>query len=447
MKNYLLPTLLWALATCSLLAQKTLSPGVKPYADNWSYNVKRLFHHAGFDLSASETNKVSSRSVLQLDSTKTYNEYNLNAPGDSTPVLRSDYTYPSSDTKIELSYQFIDGAWQVLSRFTSISDDQQRQVEVIAESFDFETQTFQFDSRLRIFPHGNSQQFLDSVQIFAWDSTAMDWHIVFGIYNTFDSQDRLVESVSSIDYFGDPLIFKEKYSYNNAGDNFLIEEFAILGIDTIPSARTEITYSDHRPIESNVFVFNGINFALETRETYAYTTFGALRLTLFFEWDVVINDLKLVEWVEHKFDNEQRIASTETTTVNPDGSDVRQLSTFAYIEDENPSLEISFNWDHDLVDWILDTKKHYYYDGFVAVQPEPGAVLTLQIVPNPTVDAVRLTLENEARVQVFDHAGRMVQSGMMQPGQMLNVVALPAGIYQVTAQQGDDFFVGKMLKQ
>jgi hypothetical protein len=56
-------------------------------------------------------------------------------------------------------------------------------------------------------------------------------------------------------------------------------------------------------------------------------------------------------------------------------------------------------------------------------------------------------INNEALVRVFGSAGQLLQSQLVQPGQMLNLVSLPAGIYQVTAQQGADFYSGKVVKQ
>jgi hypothetical protein len=171
-----------------------------------------------------------------LDSTKTYFNYNQPAPGDSTPLHRSIYTYPSADTKIEANYQFENGDWRPLSRFTSVSDGQQRLVDVAAEGFYPDAQAFQFDSRLRVFPHGNSQELMDSILIFSWDSIAVDWHLAYVIRNIFDAQDRLKESVSSFDFLGSPLILKDVYSYNNAGDNYLIEGFAVIDSIELPTA-------------------------------------------------------------------------------------------------------------------------------------------------------------------------------------------------------------------
>lgn len=447
MKNYFLPALIWVLAASQAFAQKNLSPSVKPYSDNWSYHLKCLFNHAGFDLPAASVNRVSSRSPLQLDSTKTYYAYNLNAPGDSTPLFRTNYQYPSANTKIENEFQFDQGGWQQLSRSTLTSDGQQRLVAAYAEVYDPATGTFTPDSRLVIHPHGDSPELIDSVFTYLWDSTILDWHIILSIRNSFDAQDRIRESISSVEYFGDPVIFKETYFYDANGDNHLIEEVGILGLDTLPGSRTDIMYADHRPIEVKVSVFNGLDFAPSTRQNYAYTLSGALRLQLSFEWDAANDKWRMTQRIEYGFDAAERVGNKLTIHMNPDGSEERDMVTYAYIADDNLSLEMYFLWSDDLFDWVLDSKKHYYYNGLVAAPVVPAPVLALQIAPNPAVDAVRFTLEDEALVQVFSPAGQMIQSGLLQPGQEWNVAGLPAGIYQVTARQGADMYRGKIVKQ
>lgn len=449
--NTLLLTFFLVLSAYFVSAQKRLSPGIRPYAENWTYTLVNAMHRAGFDMptkaAAPAANGVVSRNALQLDSTKTFFGYNLNGPGDSTPLSRTTYQYPQAETKVEYNYQWENNAWLTLNRSTLISDDQQRLVEITAEAFDPVTQTFLPDSRLLIFPHGDSQDLVDSFATYLWDSTIMDWHVILISRNTFDAQDRLIESVNSLDYFGDPAIFKEIYYYDDNGDNHLIEEFAILGNDVFPSSKTEISYADHRPIEVTYSVSDGFDFIKQSRSNYAYTLFGALRLHLSFEWNVETDNWKMTKRIEYGFDAEQRVASMETT-IDPTSTSERELVTYAYVEDENLALVMTFHFDDDLFDWVLDTKKYYYYNGVSSLDPTPGPAQALVAWPNPTTGLVQLAFDAEADIRVFDAAGQLVQSRRVQQGQTaLDMSALPAGIYSVTAQQNADFYSGKIVKQ
>jgi len=441
MKNYFLPALIWAFAVSQSFAQKAFAPSLRPYADGWSQNVKRLLNHAGFDLRAEAL-----RSPIQLDSTKTYYGYNQPTLGDSTPLHRSNYTYPSANTKVEINYQWENDAWLPLSRTTLVSDGQQRIITALSEAYDPESQKYEPDSRLTNFPHGDSPNLIDSFFVHGWDTIAQDWMLLIATRNAFNAQDQLMESASIFNYFGVPVLFKDAYLYDVEGNNHLIEQYALFDGSETPTGRTEISYVDHLPIEVTAFASDGIHFFPSSRTNYAYTLFGALRLELNFEWKDENSQWALMRRTEYRFDGEQRLSSKETT-LNPTSSAERELIAYSYTKDDKPLIEMFFNWDDDLFDWVLDSKKRYYYSGFISANPDLDKALALQIAPNPTSDAVRLTLENEALVQVFSHSGQLLQSRLLQPGQVLNLVDLPTGIYQVVAQQGSDYHIGKVLKQ
>lgn len=456
MKNStLLFALFLTLTAHTAFAQKKLASGIRPYAENWTYSLVKSMHRAGFDMptmAAAPTIApgVSPRSELQLDSTKTFYAFNLNAPGDSTPLSRTIYKYPFPDTKIEVNYQYENGEWLQLSRETIVSDEQGRLTEVIAEVFDPATQAFRLDSDLRIFPHGDSPELIDSFFTFLWDTTILDWHIILSQRNTFDTQDRLLETLTSFDYFGDPLIFKEVYDYDDNGDNYLIEEFAILGNDIFPSSRTDLKYVDHRPIEVMFSTIDSLGFAPQSRTNYAYTLFGAVRKQMDFEWDAELENFRLVKTIEYFYDFAQRLAGKETIFIPQNAWDERERVSYAYVDDvddKNLYIEWVHLWDHDLFDWILDSKKYFYYNGLVSAPSKPEPAKALLASPNPTTGLVQFSFDDEATVQVFDLAGQLVHSRLMQPGQALDLTALPAGVYAVTALEGRDFYSGRVVKQ
>ncbi|MCC6280217.1 MAG: T9SS type A sorting domain-containing protein [Saprospiraceae bacterium] len=450
MKNKtILFALFLMLGSASAFAQKTLSPSVQSYTVNWPYTLVKAMHRAGFDMPTMpapvQHSGIQQRSALQLDSTKTF--FGYDGAGDSTPVFRTDYKYPFADTKIEINYQFNNGVWEKLNRSTVISDDQQRLTEVLAEVFDPETQSYMPDSRLEIFPHGDSPELIDSFITHLWDSTVMDWHIIMASRNSFDAQDRLLENTTSIDYFGDPVIFRELYSYDANGDNHLIEEFGILGEEEFPTGRTELSYYDHMPIEVTVSVSDGVNFYPQTRSNYAYTLFGAIRKQMYFDWNVATEFFKLNKTVDYFYDNQQRLAGKETTVINQNAYDEKEYIVYAYVDDENLHLEWTLIWNDDLFDWVLDSKKFYYYSGSTSVDPDPVFAQSVQVWPNPFTGTVQLNLNAVADVKVFDAGGKLLQSQLLQPGQFLNLSALPAGVYTLAAQQGADVCHKKIVKQ
>ncbi|MBK9017342.1 MAG: hypothetical protein IPM82_26640 [Saprospiraceae bacterium] len=180
MKNIVLPALCWALAISQLFAQKTLSPSVAAYSANWSNSVKKSLKAAGFNLptpaAQPDMNQVlnTRSSELQLDSTLSFYDYGLNG-NDSLPIYRTIYTYPAADTKVQVDYQIENNAWTTLNRITLVYDEQQRLIKTTAELFEHSIQEFILDSRIEVFPHGNSPDFVDSVFVSAWNPDVQDW--------------------------------------------------------------------------------------------------------------------------------------------------------------------------------------------------------------------------------------------------------------------------------
>ncbi len=451
MKNNLLLVLLFSgLFSPLAFAQKRLSPGLRPYTENPSNALVKSLHRAGFDLPATtpaDNKPAANRNALQLDSTRTFNAYGLNGSGDSTPVLRSTYQYPQPGVKVEFNAQYENNQWQMLDRITLTSDDQQRLVEVLAEAFDAETQSFQPDSRIKIYPHEDSPELIDSAFTYLWDSTLMDWHIILSNRYVFDAEDKVLETYTSLDYFGDPVIFKEVYTYDANGDNNRIEEFAILGNEVVPSSQTEIMYADHKPIEVLVLESDGLSFFPKNRTNYAYTLFGAVRKQMNFEWDDSEGKWYLFQTIEYAYDNEQRLGSKETALLPKGLPESHEIVIFAYVEGENLSQEWVLIWNDDLFDWVLDSKKFYYYEGLVAVNPGPVSTQSLEILPNPTAGITRLHLEGPARIQVYDASGALVSNEEYHPENLLNLTHLPNGLYFVTAQSETAVYTGSVVKQ
>lgn len=431
-------------------AQKTLPQGVQPYAENWTYTLVNAMHRAGFDMPTMKAtpqpaNIIQQRNALQLDSTKTFNAYN-SPTGDSTPVFKTRYLYPSADSKMEISYQYDNGVWKPINRALYVNDDQQRIVEVLGESYNEESQSFFFDSRLDVFPHGNSDILVDSFFTYAYDTVSQNWLLLLANRNTFDAQDKQQENLTTLFYLGEPIVFKEKFFYDAHGDNHLIEETGSFGGEEVSTGKTEMTYVDHQLIEAVVYASDGFSFFPQERSNYAYNLNGSMRKEMSFEWNAANNNFQLVQTIDFFYDNQNRLAGKETVKIQPNAWDEKERVSYAYVEGTDLYLEYVHNWNDDLFDWILDSKKYFYYDGSTAVDPTPATVKALSISPNPGTGVFRLNLASEAVVHVFDATGKMMQSTVLQPGQDLNITALMPGMYTLMARQGTAVFNGKIVK-
>ena len=433
-----------ALLLQTAFAQRRLSPALLPYAENWTYTMVNAMHRAGFDMPTLSSSTNIDDGTLQLDSTKTFFEYDLIAPGDSTPLFRTVYQYPMPDSRTETNYQYTNGQWERINRSTLLRDGKDRLVEVIAETFDAQSQSFVPDSRLEIFPHGDSPELVDSFFTYLWDSTLLDWTIVLANRNQFDANNKLLESSNALNTPGTPLLFKEVYSYDTNGDNHLIEEFSIIGGDELPASRTEIKYVDHRPVEVLLHHAESGVLVPQKKTTYAYMNFGSGRRQTDFEWNAPTGHWRIVQSMDYTYDSAERI-STLITANNL--LETRERIAYTYHSAENLALETLSVWDDALFDWSLDSKKYYHYKGLVAVNPEPLSALKLQVSPNPTTGLVQLELAAPAWIQLYNSNGRLMRSVDYKPGQLLEINELPNGVYFITARTGHAMHTGKVIKQ
>jgi hypothetical protein len=451
MKNILF-ALLWAVTILPVSAQKTLPLSLQPYAKNLNPQITEALLKVGFDL-GNNSGKVLNSPVaddrsgeLQLDSTKTFYGYDFIGFNDSIPNVRTIYQYPEAKHSIQIESQFEEDIWITLSRSNVYTDDQGRMVEILSEAFDAELNDFVPDSRAVIFPHGDSPALIDSMHVYGWDSLAMDWQLIFYVLNSYDAQDRLVISISSFDYLGQPLLFKDVHVYDANGDNTLIESFTVLGPVELPTGKQELTYQNHLLTESVVFGQDGLGgLTAQQKVTYTYTSLDLQEQVNTYLWSLDENDWVQVQGDTYTYDNAQRVIVHETITYEQDGTEERVQARYEYEEAELLALQSNYYWSGNQF-YLSDREFYYYSDGTLASKV-PIAALPLMLSPNPTSGFVQLNLDSDAIVQIFTAQGELLHSGEYQAQKALNVSDLPTGLYFISAQSKNEQYVGRLVKE
>lgn len=449
MKHYILPVLFWALATSPIFAQKTLPPSALKALEKLPKTLQNTLQTAGYDqpnASILLTPATASRNPLQLDSTKSFFGYNLNGVPDSTPLIRSIFQYPQTGVVIEIQAQFSGNVWSPVTRQIKTRDAQDRPLELVAEEFDAVSQDFIPGSRLQFFPRGNDAVLIDSVNAFLWDTDLNSWTFAFQLVNTFNAQEQLLTAQTNFVVNGQLTSFLDQYAYNSSGDNHLIESFLLNNGFSVPSGKQENMYLNHLLIQDIVFTSSGgITFTPTDRNTYAYNSANLVIQQNSYTWAPGVNDWKPQQTISFKYDNAKRLIQKEIEFIQ---DAQKERTTYAYIEDENLSLESTYLWNIVLQTYVLDNRNYYYYsDGISSVLPDPRITQPLLLSPNPTIGAVRFSLNSAAEIKVFDGTGKVVQSRLLQPNEALNLDNLPPGMYTVTAQIGTMFYTGKVIKQ
>jgi hypothetical protein len=450
MKKFLFYVFMWVLATHALSAQKVLPPSVQPYASKWQHSIVKNLQRIGYQIpdmhnGAGKSIGVNDRSAfLQLDSTKTFYAYDVPFPGDSTPLFRSKFRYEPLNTKIEENNQFENGIWLPLNRITVLSDDLGRDVEISAEIYDVNTKDFSPESRLLVYPRGNSDTLVDSVFTYGWNAQAQQWVAIFIMLNQYGPNDRLLESRSLLDVFGQPVWFKDKYTYDANGDNVKIESYGLLDGFEILTSKLEIKYDKNQPVETVAFIVdeNG-EFAPQSRITRTFVMGNREKQVNSYEWNLENNDWFQTEGITYDYDNERRVIQKETIIYHKEDPEERERLTYAYKQGENLALESSFIWlDNDFILW---DRKYYYYRGAASVKGNQGN-LPLSLVPNPTLGHTQIQLDEPAVIKIYNTHGDLISSGLYQPNTTLLLHDLPVGLYYITARTEKEMFSGRLVK-
>lgn len=429
-------------------AQQLIAPGIRQQRKTFPQKVEYLLNKAGFDPQSHGGNQSPKPRLgaLQLDSTVTFYGYAESNLADSTALFRSLYTYPETNIKIEINSERNLDEWTNRSHITSIYDEQDRLVEVFAQTYDSLTGALVPDSKLETFYHDNSSTLIDSFAVSQWSPDSMDWVVQLSSWNVYDNQNKILESYSSIGFLGEPILFRDAYYYDDKGDNHIIESFAIFEGEEIPSGLIENTFMNHLLTASIVYTTDGFNFFPESRETFLYAPFGILSRHSIMAWNLEIENWQLSITIDHEYDDEQRLSSKFITYYSEGVPADAERPTYLYIEGNNLAVEVNFLFNEATETWSLDSKKYYYYNGLTSIPNKPLELLALSLSPNPTNGLLKIGLEEALTVHVFDATGRMITSTLLDPGQNMDLSSLPSGIYQLVAQNEKNIYSGRIVK-
>jgi hypothetical protein len=447
--------LILATAMNPVFGQKQLPASIQSYAVNWGYSVKSMFQAAGYDVPGPKAAfdlkpTIRNRSnEPRLDSTVTYYGYDFNLP-DSLPLFRNIHTYPQPDMEVVTEYYYNVDHWVPLSRTELVHDNLGRLVNALAMMYDDATGTYFPDSKIEFYPFDNSMTEADSFFVFGWAPELKDWHRLLAVWNTFDGAGRLRESLSSTELFEFPIVFIDRYYYNNDNQVTGIESFNIDNGDEYPASRESFWYSDGLLQSSILETSDGANgFIAESKIEYTYTTFEKYELVKSFIIDIATSDWDLNHVLGYSYDDIERVIMQEEVTEIETGGWDRQLKTYDYFVDEHLNYEESWFFDTPSDQWILQDKKYYYYNQTSAYEPvDPIEIGALDMWPNPSTGIINVKMKGEGSLEVYSFSGQLVGQYQIAGGEnTMNLVGLPAGIYQVRARSEGDYYAGKLVLQ
>lgn len=438
------------LFSSQMRAQTQLPISLQPYAHNLQPTVVNGLRQLGYAVPKQSRKQLPSTrlaersNALRLDSTKTFYQYNVPIPGDSSPLYRTHFTYPAPAQKHEEEAVFENGAWQVISRAVSTYDQSDRLIKVDAVVLDPVQQTFVPDSKLEVFPHGNSETLFDSMFVWQWNTDQNEWLLLIANRNYYDAQDHILEAYSIFNAFGQWLDLKEVYTYDSNGDNVQTATFVLIDGIEYPAGVTETAYLNHLAIQSTQFILdeNGMTIP-ESRTEFSYTPFSQVALATTYQW---LGNWILSEENHYSYDAQQRLTALENRYFPSNAPELRDKQVYQYQQDDYLAFEDAYFWDETNGFW-LDERKHYYYSGGASSVHQPAtASLPLVIYPNPTHGLATLQLDVPANVDLYNTLGQRLSTRQVQPNESLQLEHLPAGIYYIQARTELGIFTGQIVK-
>ncbi|MCC6461100.1 MAG: T9SS type A sorting domain-containing protein [Saprospiraceae bacterium] len=391
-------------------------------------------------------NKVQDRGdALLLDSTVTYFNYSAN---DSTPQFKSVFSYPSDVLSVETTYANQSGQWQPYSRSAQHFDALGRTIRVLSETY-HPTKAWIPESRLEVYPHGDSQFQADSFIVSVWDTTATAWLLALQNSTSFDNQDRPVVIFTLFNEFlGQSFALLDELEYDANGDNHLtIQSLQDQGV-WIPFTRIDLEYEQHREVlqTSSLIIDEQTSFPQSRIET-SYTPEGLTSVVKSFSFDPISGGWTLDETTGYLYDAQNRVIS-QVDDIPSVSDPERNWIQYDYVEGENLRFEAHYLWDFAGTNsWVVTDKTFYYYGnttaGHEAVNAGP-----LPLAPNPSTGLVRLPALNKGLVTVLNTQGQAVQPAQtqLQDG-LLDLSNLPAGLYYISVQDGANRQTGALVKQ
>jgi hypothetical protein len=452
MKKPIFFLLLTLLALRPLEAQRQLPPSLVPYATGWSSSFTSLFQRAGFDLSKVDALKrrmpvlESRSSALRLDSTIRFVAY-----PDSLPLVRNAFNYPLDGVVVDTESDAAGESWIPYSQTVTYSDELGRDLDIIAFRHDPVNEAWVPDSRLEIFPRGDSPVLVDSFIVSAWNTEIGEYVRQLATWRTFDESDRVIEEVTSIEFFEFPFFFRDYYTYDDEGRLASIESFNDDGTVELPAGLETYEYEGFVLTAVNTLVSDGLGgYMQQDRVTYDYLSEGLTDTVTTFRWDIEKETWQEVRQEDFDYDDENRLVTWTATFLDEEGNGQRDRQTYAYLQDEQYAVTTEWFWNDAFSTWAIDERTWYYYEDILSAPSEPRPVpLDLNVWPNPTSGLVQLGLEGtDHLVSVYGLSGQLLRQVRL-PGSDLRIdlSALPAGVYQIMVRNSEGHFAGRVLVQ
>ncbi len=302
-----------------------------------------------------------------------------------------------------------------------------------------------------------------------WDKTTEEWIPYFkGVFEYDSVGNWLVDSY----YYWDSSIedwtnwYKYVYDDHDEYGNFRLEiyydgNYSTDSWDSISTHQIEYTYDESGNILSEIYLeydSDSESYINEDKFTWQYDAFGNDTLNKYFYWVDTNNAWTVGYKYERRYNESGNIISYSRSNW-VDTANVwlnYYLYNFKYDSLENRSIDIYSLWDSASADYVLSTKRFYYYtitevtiddnDGTAIATTQDGQ---LKVYPNPTNGIIYLDDSDSAIKQfaVYDISGKTVLSSKSLNNNSIDITDLNGNIFFLKIETENAVNVVKILKK
>ncbi len=379
-----------------------------------------------------------------LDSTVVFGNYPF---GDSVAQTKSVFTYPSNKITVQTDYENL-GGWQLQRRATQTVDNLNRPLEIYAETYDPNGKQWIPESRLKFYPHGNSLTLSDSLIAEAYDASSDAWSVILQNTTAFDNQDRPVLIFNFVNQGpGFEFSLMDELYYDASGDNYLTDQSIFEQNVWTLFTHVESEFDQHREVlRTSYYPVDDTTYFPTSKIETTYDPAGNDILIKSFDADFSTGGWTGTDETRRSFDAANRLVSEEYEAFGDDAP-LPTRTDFVYFNGTDLAVEMDSEKEPGAQNWTVLDKTFYYYSNTTAA----GDIATgeaLALAPNPTTGLVRLPLDEDTRVLVLNAQGVAVSPAQarVRNGQ-IDLSNLPAGVYFIAAQQGQQRRTGTVVKQ
>jgi len=307
---------------------------------------------------------------------------------------------------------------------------------------------WEIDSRLLMYRRPGHPAVLDSLTVQARSLVTGRFEPVFHLANQYDGHTLLTGATAWILADHIMIRFQEEIRFGSNGLPAAAEVWQEVSGTRTPVARQTFEYGRGQLLSTVLFKADARGtFRRWYRMEFTDVPEGRQRSLVWLAWSEEDRAWSARQVENAEYDRSGNLTGGIRMRINEYGHRVRERFEYVYGPDGHAEEYRAFGFDQETGEWVPGKTTRFYSP---EVPSSGGELADLPLAaflhPNPSKGSVRLLLSSQTlAVFVYSASGRLVRYFRLGPGeQSVDLSDLPAGRYRVRAQQGSQYYSGRL---